>query len=258
VHTKHEVWSVLLFTATGEGMASSTGTSRLSHCTVCHERNATSLTCATLLQDCSKCKISSPRTWLKAVKWLSKDHITQSTALQCAGLLEKEFSNNMHSTTWTLMVQMKGLKFSKNLGAISWNDLWTSLLSSALCLMYLNIFICMGQGNCDKWVPVAMAWHVLRSRIKERPSIWRVAANILHTQSWTANKGWSSSLGVGRSANNFSPQKRILLQNIHTESLGPGMILWCNLSKEKGTWDLVRGILGACIGQVPLQQQPGN
>jgi hypothetical protein len=26
---------------------------------------------------------------------------------------------------------------------------------------------------------------------------WRVAANILNKQSWTANKGWSSSLGVG-------------------------------------------------------------
>jgi hypothetical protein len=28
--------------------------------------------------------------------------------------------------------------------------------------------------------------------------IWRVAANILNTQSRTADKGWSSSLGVGR------------------------------------------------------------
>jgi hypothetical protein len=27
---------------------------------------------------------------------------------------------------------------------------------------------------------------------------WRVAANILNKQSWTADKGWSSSLGVGR------------------------------------------------------------
>jgi len=27
--------------------------------------------------------------------------------------------------------------------------------------------------------------------------IWRVAANILNKQSWRANKGWFSSLGVG-------------------------------------------------------------
>jgi hypothetical protein len=31
--------------------------------------------------------------------------------------------------------------------------------------------------------------------------IWRVAANILNKQSRTADKEWSSSLGVGRGAN---------------------------------------------------------
>jgi hypothetical protein len=35
--------------------------------------------------------------------------------------------------------------------------------------------------------------------------IWRVAANILNKQLWTADKGCSSSLGVGRWANNSSP-----------------------------------------------------
>jgi hypothetical protein len=35
--------------------------------------------------------------------------------------------------------------------------------------------------------------------------IWRVAANILNKQSRTADSGWSSSLGVGRGANNPSP-----------------------------------------------------
>jgi hypothetical protein len=34
---------------------------------------------------------------------------------------------------------------------------------------------------------------------------WRLAANILNKQSRTADKGWSSSLGVGRGANNSSP-----------------------------------------------------
>jgi hypothetical protein len=34
---------------------------------------------------------------------------------------------------------------------------------------------------------------------------WRVAANILNKQSLTADKGWSSCLGVGRGANNSSP-----------------------------------------------------
>jgi hypothetical protein len=35
--------------------------------------------------------------------------------------------------------------------------------------------------------------------------LWRVAANTLNRQSRTADKGWSSSLGVGRGANNSSP-----------------------------------------------------
>ena len=37
-----------------------------------------------------------------------------------------------------------------------------------------------------------------------RPAIWRVAANILNKQPRTVDKGWSSSLRVGRGANNCS------------------------------------------------------
>ena len=42
-----------------------------------------------------------------------------------------------------------------------------------------------------------MAWYSLRLRMEEWPPIWRVAANILNKQSQTADKGWSTSLGVG-------------------------------------------------------------
>jgi hypothetical protein len=35
--------------------------------------------------------------------------------------------------------------------------------------------------------------------------IWRVAANMLNKQSRTADSGWSSSLGVGRGANDLPP-----------------------------------------------------
>ena len=45
-------------------------------------------------------------------------------------------------------------------------------------------------------------------------SIWRVAANKLNKQPRTADEGWSSSLGVGRGANNASPWKP-MLRNIH-------------------------------------------
>jgi len=87
----------------------------------------------------------------------------------------------------------------------------------------------------DKWVPVTAAWHVPRLRMEEWPPIWRVAANIFNKQSWTADKWWSSSLRVEQGAYNSSPYICFLLQNIHTVSLGPGLILWYNLSNEKGT-----------------------
>jgi len=64
----------------------------------------------------------------------------------------------------------------------------------------------------DNWVPVTTAWRVLRMGIEERPPIWRVAANILHIQSRTTIKGWSSSLIVGRDAKISSPLKRIMLR----------------------------------------------
>jgi hypothetical protein len=57
-----------------------------------------------------------------------------------------------------------------------------------------------------KWVH----WHhsMARPRVADRGyglQIWRVAANILNKKSRTADSGWSSSLGVGRGANNPSP-----------------------------------------------------
>ena len=50
--------------------------------------------------------------------------------------------------------------------------------------------------------------------IEERPPIRRVAANKLNKQSWTADEGWSSSLGVGRGANNPSLLK-LMFRNTH-------------------------------------------
>ena len=60
--------------------------------------------------------------------------------------------------------------------------------------------------------------------MQERPPDREVAVNILNKQSQTAaDKGWSSSLGVGQGANSFSPQNLKMLQNF---SLQLGLILW--------------------------------
>jgi hypothetical protein len=53
---------------------------------------------------------------------------------------------------------------------------------------------------------ITTAWRVLRLRMEEAAFRYGgVAANILNKQSRTADKSWSSSLGVGRGANNSSP-----------------------------------------------------
>ena len=98
-----------------------------------------------------------------------------------------------------------------------------------------DILAGVNLGPCDMWVPVTKAWCILRLQMEERPPIWRVAANILNKQSRTADKGWSSSLGVGQGADNSSLLNRILLQNIHRQSRRPGLILWYDLSNERGT-----------------------
>jgi hypothetical protein len=70
-----------------------------------------------------------------------------------------------------------------------------------------SIFFCLKCENIFSvlWVPVTTAWRVIRFRMEERPPIRREAANTLNKQSRTADEGWSSSLGVGRGANNSSP-----------------------------------------------------
>jgi hypothetical protein len=50
--------------------------------------------------------------------------------------------------------------------------------------------------------------------------LWRAAANIFNKQSWLADKGWSSNLGVRRGVNN-SPVKNKLATKIQ-KGLGPG------------------------------------
>jgi hypothetical protein len=57
-------------------------------------------------------------------------------------------------------------------------------------------------NNQAKWVPLTTAWRVLRLQVEELPPVWRISANILNKQLRTADKEWSSRLGVGRGANN--------------------------------------------------------
>jgi hypothetical protein len=69
----------------------------------------------------------------------------------------------------------------------------------------VSLLCVVKASDLDKRVPVTMARCIFRMWMEERPPIGRVAANILNKQSRRADTGWSSSLGVGRGANNSLP-----------------------------------------------------
>jgi hypothetical protein len=52
------------------------------------------------------------------------------------------------------------------------------------------------QTGHENGSPVIKAWHVLRLQMEEQPAILGVVVNILNKQSQTADKGWSSNLGL--------------------------------------------------------------
>jgi len=88
--------------------------------------------------------------------------------------------------------------------------------------MNLNNFVLMLYifFNHDKWVPVTLTWCIIRLWIEEWPTILRVAVNILNKQSHTADRRWSTRLGVGQGANNSSLYNLALLLNGYM-CLGP-------------------------------------
>jgi hypothetical protein len=49
--------------------------------------------------------------------------------------------------------------------------------------------------------------------------MWRITAKILNKHPWTADKGWSSSVEVGREANNLSSYNIKIFRNV-TQDFG--------------------------------------
>jgi len=82
----------------------------------------------------------------------------------------------------------------------------------------------------DKWVLVTTLWRALRLRMEERPQY-----------GGQLRIYW---IGSCQQPTRYSPPA--LLRNMH-KCLGPGLMLWYDLSNGKGTWDLVHGMCGACI-----------
>jgi hypothetical protein len=68
--------------------------------------------------------------------------------------------------------------------------------------------------------------------MEERPPIWRVAVNMLNKQSRTADKGRSSSLGLGEGLTTPHRENVSLLRNIHRQNFGFGL----GLAKDRDRW----------------------
>ena len=65
-------------------------------------------------------------------------------------------------------------------------------------------------------------------------------------------RGGLPAWGLGEVLTTPHLKKKIaILRKVHN-FLGLGLILWCDLSNGEGTWDLVGGMLGACIAQGQL------
>ena len=58
--------------------------------------------------------------------------------------------------------------------------------------------------------------------MEERPPIWRVAANKMNKQSRTAEKGWSSSLGLGEALTTPPRKKKLCYEILMGEMLPLG------------------------------------
>jgi hypothetical protein len=96
------------------------------------------------------------------------------------------------------------------------------------CLLFL---ICQSFSILFPWIEGP-------SHHGTAPPIWRAAANILNKQSRTADKRWPSSLGVGRCANNSSPQNLALLRNAYIAS----GLDWSLVRPKQGKMDVRFGI----------------
>jgi len=83
-------------------------------------------------------------------------------------------------------------------------------------------------------VLVNREWCILILQMEGSPPLRKVATNILNKQSRTADKGLSTSLGVGVGLRDPHSKNFLFLRNV-SKRLGPGLILWHDLSNGKRT-----------------------
>jgi hypothetical protein len=88
---------------------------------------------------------------------------------------------------------------------------------------------------CDKWVPVARAWHVLKLLVEERPPIWTVAANILNKRVWKPE----GKRPLGRPRCRWEDNNKMYLQEVGCVDMD-----WVGLAQVRDmSWALVNAVM---------------
>jgi hypothetical protein len=123
---------------------------------------------------------------------------------------KQQCSNYRYQNEARIHVSAKRIKIlctcsnSSNIREVSSSNL--ELLEQLLTLRLLTQISCVTCEHHARWVP---CHHNMAdpqvADVGDALQLWRATANILNKQSRTADKGWSSSLGGGRGANNSSP-----------------------------------------------------
>jgi len=65
-------------------------------------------------------------------------------------------------------------------------------------------------------IMLIMAWRVIDTRTETVCKIWDSVEKMMNMLLWTADKGWSSSLGIGRGASNFYRKKTACSETLHS------------------------------------------
>lgn len=96
--------------------------------------------------------------------------------------------------------------------------------------------------GCDKCI---LCYHVIAGhRVadgEESLQICRITAEVLSGLPPTKEKGWSSSWGVGRGADNYSPYELDILRNISQSLARSVMIPYYDVNNGKCTSDVAHG-----------------
>jgi hypothetical protein len=160
----------------------------------------------------------------------------------------------INQTVYTLIKKVNTRTWKGFLRIWLWFSCWLSEYNS---VWIFNKNVCSKSVIIIKYIIHTIKISIWSFSMIARALFQTATKAWLNKQSRTADKGWPSSLGVGRWLTIPHRKKRKKLRNV-TKVLGIGWILWNDLRHGKWIWDLERGMLRASIGQGLWRQYQEN